>query len=325
MKVFFLITVFFVLLISNSCAKNPPDLPEDTLISNEKVPLNDLRDKYYRGLQGGLYPNGSNSRPDRHNNAGIQIASEIRPLDENGNTSMQDGSIVWLSVGMSNTTQEASAFIQAAKTYQDIHPRLVLVDGAQGNWDIDMMNDPNASYWQNISKRLNAAGLNEKQVQIIWFKQADRNFPDTSFMGYTQNFKNKLKASVQLLKSKYPNLKMCYLSSRIYAGYQTGTGSNPEPYAYLTGWGVKFFIEDQINGNVELAYSGKSPLVPWLSWGPYLWANGANPRSDGLKWIFPDDFQPDGIHPSTLGRKKVANQLLEFFTTDETSRIWFLK
>src|SRR5262249_5770128 len=52
---------------------------------------------------------------------------------------------------------------------------------------------------------------------------------------------------------------------------------------------------------------------------------GLVPRSDGLTWICPDDYQLDGTHPSDIGREKVAHMLLNFFMTDETTRPWFLE
>jgi hypothetical protein len=130
--------------------------------------------------------------------------------------------------------------------------------------------------------------------------------------------------AMQIIKAKFPNVKLCYLSSRIYAGYAS-SALNPEPYAYYSGWSVKSLIEDQINGDTALSYSGSNARVPWLSWGPYLWADGITPRSDGLTWLCPDDYLNDGTHPSKKGRDKVAAMLLKFFTTDETSIPWFLK
>ncbi len=163
-----------------------------------------------------------------------------------------------------------------------------------------------------------------RQVQAIWFKEADRTFPDTTFPGYTANFKSKLKVSMGILKSYYPNVKLCYLSSRIYAGYRAGMGSNPEPFAYYTGWAVKSLIEDQINGDTSLTYTGANPKSPWLSWGPYIWADGIVPNLDGLSWICPADFNSDGIHPAASGQQKVVDRMLSFFTTDSTSIPWFL-
>ena len=64
--------------------------------------------------------------------------------------------------------------------------------------------------------------------------------------------------------------------------------------------------------------------APWLSWGPYLWADGATRRADGLTYD-EKDFGPDGTHPSQSGREKVAKQLLEFFKTDNTTKPWFVK
>ena len=68
--------------------------------------------------------------------------------------------------------------------------------------------------------------------------------------------------------------------------------------------------------------SKKSPL---LLWGPYLWAEGERGRKiDDLVWQ-PSDFAGDGVHPSMSGRRKVADQLLDSFTTDPLAKSWFLK
>ena len=175
-----------------------------------------------------------------------------------------------------------------------------------------------------VSNRLQAAGVTPAQVQVVWFLQAEKNPTDTSFASYPDALKAKYKTAMQILKSKFPNLKLCYLNSRIYAGYATST-LNPEPFAYYNGWTVKRLVEDQINGDTALAFSGGNAKAPWLAWGPYTWADGTTPRSDGLTWLCPGDYISDGTHPSMQGRQKVAQMLLNFFTTDATATPWFLK
>lgn len=76
--------------------------------------------------------------------------------------------------------------------------------------------------------------------------------------------------------------------------------------------------------NVNYNPSNGPVVVPWLSWGPYIWADGTRPRSDGLVWLC-SDLQSDFTHPSTNGVSKVASQLLAFFKTDPTTTPWFLK
>lgn len=287
-------------------------------------PIADLGTNYWRGFQGGLYSNGSNFRPAAHNLAGLNIAQNILPLDTAGNVDLINGKIVWLSVGMSNTTGETQVFIPMTDTFSLKNPQLVLVDGAQGGQDIVIIDNPNAAFWNVINTRLASVGLTYKQVQVIWFKQAEKIPTDTAFVTYPDSLKTKFKIALQIEKNKFPNTKLAYLSNRIYAGYAT-TQENPEPYAYYSGWSVKRLIEDQVNGDTSLTYSGVNASVPWLAWGGNLWADGIIPRSDGLTWICPTDFNSDGTHPSNpVGRQKVANLLFDFFTTDSTSTPWFI-
>ena len=135
-------------------------------------PITDLGIFYWRGFQGGLYPYGSNNRPIAHNLAGLNIAQNILPLDTAGNVDMINGKIVWLSIGMSNTTMETQSFFSMVDTFAQVNPKLVLVDGAQGGQSINIIIDPQANFWNVIIQRLTAAGLTRKQVQVVWFKEA---------------------------------------------------------------------------------------------------------------------------------------------------------
>jgi hypothetical protein len=155
---------------------------------------------------------------------------------------------------------------------------------------------------------------------VAWIKQTvtrGGNFPDRAkeLQGY-------LTTIVQQLKTRYPNLKLVYLSSRTRS-YTYERGLSPEPVAFETGFAVKWLIEQQINDDSALNFDPAKGdvLAPYLSWGPYLWIDGENVRSDGRVWLA-EDMAEDCTHPSASGNQKVAEMLYEFFMTDSTSA-WF--
>jgi hypothetical protein len=161
-------------------------------------------------------------------------------------------------------------------------------------------------------------------VQVAWIKEADAG-PKQGFPKYAQTLQAELKQIVQLMHKRFPNLQLVYLSSRTYGGYAT-TALNPEPYAFESGFSVKWLIEEQLKADKELNFDPKKGEVkaPWLSWGPYLWANGTTKNSDGLAYE-QSDFGPDGTHPTQEGQKKIAAHMLKFFKADSTAKPWFLR
>jgi hypothetical protein len=280
----------------------------------------------YKGSPGGLYPGGKNERPAAHEAIGRELAKKVRPLDKDGHPA-DDGKIVLLSVGMSNTTQEFSTFKANADKDPDKNPRLVLVDGAQGVMTAAVIqnaeNPRGKQFWNTVEERLRKSGVSRQQVQIAWLKEADAG-PREGFPKYARTLQAELASIVRLMHQRFPNLKMVYLSSRIFGGYAK-TRLNPEPYAFESGFAVKWLIEQQVKGDPALNADPARGEVqsPWLSWGPYLWGNGKTKRPDGLIWT-EEDFAEDGTHPSPAGRRKVAEQLLWFFKNDTTAKPWFL-
>lgn len=306
--------------------------------------INDLgSSSYLGGFQGGLYPGGLNSMPAFHDSVGQVRAGRIQPRDVNGAPSAT-GKYVLLSVGMSNTTQEWCGvqtspcnhwtFSGRAATDGAVnHGTMVIANGARGSetateWDAPT--DPN--YNRVRDQVLSPLGLSEAQVQAVWLKEANPN-PNVSLpSGNADAFdlETTLGRIARALKSRYPNLQIIFLSSRIFAGYAS-VQLNPEPFAYESGFAVKWLIQAQIEqmengGSVVDTRAGNlnyETVAPWIAWGPYLWADGENARSDGLTWS-PGDFEADGTHPSTSGETKVASRLLSFFKTDDHASCWFL-
>jgi len=287
------------------------------------VPLPDLGASLYQGEQGGLYPSGLNTPPRSHRDAGKALARRIVPLDANGQPS-ETGKLVLLSIGMSNTTQEFTAFQLLAAKEKGLNPKMAIVDGAQGGQVARITADPKANFWNVVDQRLNAAGVTGAQVEVVWIKQANAQ-PTAAFPAEAKRLQTDLVATLHNLHDRFGSLKMVWFSSRIYGGY-AATPLNPEPHAFETAFAVKWTIAAQIAGDPDLNYDPAKGAIrsPWLAWGPYLWADGTKGRKqDGLVYLR-EDLGPDGTHPSDSGRRKVAQQLLDFFKTDPTSKTWFL-
>lgn len=287
------------------------------------TPINDLGTATYQGFQGGLYPSGANERPSSHETAGLALARSIEPMDSNGNPE-DNGRYVLLSIGMSNTNQEFEVFVRQANADRDKKPALVVVNGAQGGATARAWAAATSPVWSEAMEKLSQQNVSPNQVAVVWAKlanSASNDAPDP----YRDGLQRDTESVLNNLKDKFPNLKLVYLSSRIYAGYATST-LNPEPYAYESGFVVKTAIGKQLSGDGALNFDPANGAVnaPWLSWGPYLWADGLIPRSDGLVWECTDLREDDGTHPSEAGMEKVVDLLLQFFKSDSTAVEWFM-
>ncbi|MEA2600646.1 MAG: hypothetical protein QOF89_1638 [Acidobacteriota bacterium] len=306
------------------------------------TPLNDLAAGSYLGqFQGGLYPGGLNTPPPAHHQEGLARAAAIQPLSPSGLPSA-DGKIVLLSIGLSHTTQEfcsqngsepcdswtfmgrAAADSRVDKTH------LVIVNGAKGGQETSTWDSPTDPNYDRVRDTvLVPKGLREKQVQVVWVKLADAkptvSLPASGADAY--NLERGLADVSRALKMRYPNLQLAFFMSRSYAGYAT-SDLNPEPYAYESGFAVKWLIEAQID---QMAGQGTDPLAgnldfgtvaPWLAWSIYPWADGLTPRSDGLTWAC-NEFVSDGTHPAQGAESKIGQKLLQFFLNSPYTAPWF--
>jgi hypothetical protein len=295
--------------------------------SGPLVPISDLGTNYYLGAeQGGLYANGSNVDDSGHDSFGQSAAAGIVPLDANGNYD-PNGKYVFISVGLSVTQQPFSEFVQLVNTDPDKNPNLVIVNGATGGATASLLAGKNSNFWNAIVyDYLPNAGVTANQVVAAWVLDVNGG-PSGTFPADMTGLQGNLQTIAQNLLLKFPNIKLAYYSSINYTGYSNGTANlDPEPYAYESGMAVKNAIEDQIGGDPNMNFDPSKGAVkaPWIAWGPYYWANGMIPRSDGFVWTC-QDLDTDGTHPSNpAGRIKVSTQLLNFLKTDDTASLWFL-
>jgi len=331
------------------CAPPPPPPPPPKPVvvgpptDTVKIPSTDLPARTYYGNAGGIYPGGINQPPTQHDSVARARRNLIKPLDVNGDES-PFGKYVLLSIGMSNATQEWCSqnsgppcapwtFMGKAATDPTInHYSLVIVNGAADGQDAPAWTSPSSASYDRIKLgRLAPLGLSENQVQVVWVKLDDQK-PSLSLPADSADANillTNLALVMRALRVRYPYLRLVFLSSRIYGGYAT-TDLNPEPYAYESGFSVKWLIESQIN---EMRGQPPNPRVgtlnytskaaPLILWGPYMWANGTTARSDGLSWERAD-FEEDGMHPSQSGEAKVSQRLIDFFKNSPYTRCWFV-
>jgi Bacterial Ig-like domain (group 2) len=319
------------------------------------IPLMDMTSlDNYLSFPGGLYENSSDTVPADHDLAGMAATAQIQPLDTNGNPS-PTGKVVFLSIGRSTAVDEFTVFVSQAATNASVNQAtLVIANGALDAalpcaWTAASGPPPCNPSLGNQYDRIRDTvlaplGLSEQQVQAIWVEDYDADPESTGFQALCDptvsgcsndvsqtealRYEQETAAALRAAKSRWPHLMQAFQSSRFYAGYST-TGHSTEPYAYEYGFAVKWLIQAQI---VQARTAAVDPVAgdlnyangtaPWMVWGPYLWADGATPRSDGLAWCNGQagqpcngevDYQSDGTHPNATGDMKVSNLLMDFF------------
>jgi hypothetical protein len=221
------------------------------------------------------------------------------------------------------------SFLPLATHDPAVNTNLVFVDGAQGGPTPGTLLTTTGNKYFNtiINNYLPDQGVTANQVVAVWIEDSN-GIATGTFPSDMTTLQTDYETVMNNLHTLFPHLSLVYFSSRIYAGYSNGVAKiNPEPYAYESGFAVKNAIADQLNGASNLCDgNGCSPIkAPWMSWGPYYWANGLLASQNGMVWTC-QDLQKDGTHPQApSGDLKVASQLLNFLKTDDTTTPWFLK
>ena len=264
------------------------------------VPITDMTAPY-KGEDGGLYGGGRNEPPESHRAAYLNVSEQIRPLDRNGQPS-DDGKIGLISIGFSNTSIEWVGFKRTADADPQKSSSVVIVNGSIGGrsavmwaWDgaevlpkaeqdrldkeMDVVRVPKTGRrssagvdkdtWPTLATRIEAAGLSARQVQAVWLKHVEANpKPLGEFPAHARALQADMTAILNIARHHYPNLRVAYLSSRTFGGWSGRASGSPEPYAYESGFGTRWVVQSQIQGNPRLNYDPargevKAPLVIW--------------------------------------------------------------
>ena len=284
------------------------------------IPLADLGKGKFMGFAGGKYPDGKNAIPLDHFLTGMQLSSEIKPLNKSGEPD-ENGKTGFMILGFSTAAMTARTFISICKTEQ-INPEIEFVIGAQGGRDINSMTDQYSDYWTNIDTALEEKNITAKQIQIIWISTGDirsyqLQFPEQCYVQI-----EKYNALLKNIRIYFPNTKLVFISDRPFAGYIGGENGGPvelaEPSAYYNSWTVKWVIENQIENKKDFTTED----IPFIDWGPLLWTDGEKGNQLGYSWLC-SDAGKGGIHPTSKGRMKEAALLYLFFTQHPYTKEFF--
>lgn len=316
--------------------------------SNSMLPAHDSDGK---AAAARIQPLDVNGRPSKHGKiVFLSIGMSNNDIEFCGGASFDSNGDPCATQCAPPYNQVESFMGQAATDSSVNHTTVAIADGALGGQTLDTW-DPTTRYgYENYNrvkeKVLAPQGLTEAQVQSVWVKDTDEqpttSLPSSRADAYTAE--GYLGDVVRAILTRYPNVQQVFVSSRIYAGYAL-TCLDPEPYSYETAFSVKWLVQAQINqvnsggqpdpiaGNLNYSQSKGRVVAPWIAWGPYLWASGANPRSDNLVWCNGQhgglcdgeiDYRlQDRTHPSTSGEQKVGTMLLDFMKTSPYTG-WFL-
>lgn len=297
------------------------------------IPVNDLGEGIYLNRSGGLFGNGLNKAPAEHRRNGIKISKRIVPLNDEGRVDWEEGQILVVGMGASVASNAFNTFIDSMKVqdWPGANPCLRVKGLFLGGKDLNAMVDENSDVrWADLKEKMDDRGDSWKEVQVVWMMQSG-DIPLMDMEAVVDTTADMYTILLQRMLDSMPNLKQVYLSSLHYTGYTSPDHDRydniVEPKGYWGGYAIQEVIMRQMNGDPDLVYMGREAKVPYVTWGPYFWADGKNPReSDGLTWMcdeFRDDDAGGGFHLTDAGKYKEALMIQAFFESDPVARKWY--
>lgn len=296
------------------------------------LPLVDLGVGYYMGYQGGLFPGGSNTDPNPHLNNGKNISKAIKPLNASGIVDYINGEVSLIGIGPSVASDPYNEWKETQNDldWPGVNPCLNVKGNFIGGKSVADMLDIDGTYWASFLAGLDSKNIDPLQVQVAWMllvSSTDSN--DVNY--YVDTVTNQYIQVLHNLQTLCPNLQEVFISGIHYTGYTSPEHKRYdyliEPYGYWSNLVVKNVISLQINGDTRLTYSGVGKVAPFITWGPYFWADGVTPRAyDGLLWScdnFRDDTIGGGFHLKDTFKFKEGDLIDSFFINNPVAKIWY--
>lgn len=182
---------------------------------------------------------------------------------------------LYLCIGASTPGQISTVLEQLSSPLKDTK----IVNACTGAQDINDWLDPLGIAWSNLDDDLVRIGYEYSEVQGIIMCHDDLKDSSTAFPLAPQSLANKMESLVKLAKSKFVNLRVVELFSRL-CEYKITDLKFATPSGYQNQWANKFLTEKAIS------YGGYIDGV-WVSDGVgNLWTDGEKLRSDGFQFRF---------------------------------------
>lgn len=299
--------------------------------STGMIPLTDLGTGFYLDYEGGLYKDGLNVPTATHISKGTKFANNLKKRDENGNIDEANGTIMMIGMGASVASDAFNTFRDTmdAQGWPGVNPCLEVKSVFIGGKDMGDILDPEEYYWERFQDRLDEKFIHPNQVQVVWMlMQSDATTMDVE--SYVTYVIGQYKLILADMLDEMPNLRMVYLTGMHYTGYAHESHERydaiVEPKGYWGNLAIRELINMQMDGDPDLDFEGADRVVPYITWGPYFWADGSNARADGLTWEceeFRNDSTGGGFHLKLESQYKEADMLQDFFTTDTIAEIFF--